>query len=348
MAALTLVVRAVKLPALVIHGGAGAYLKTTTREQRLTRGARLGDIVRRAAREFGDGGAHAAVMHAIADLEDDPSFNAGFGSRLQRDGKARLSASIMDGQQTRLGAVYNVEGCRHPSVLADHLLARGDRNLDGTGAQALMDELGIAPQNVRSDTSIARWQALIDSGEQVDREGAIGNASAEDAMQALRERLPVPADLDAPASPVARPPALPPDGDRYGTVGAVACDDSGAIWACTSTGGRGHEVVGRISDSATPAGNYACPLVALSATGFGEQIIDMNVCGRIATRMLDGADLEAALARSFEEVMAASGLLGVIGISRDGHAAYAHTTDACGVAWIDAAGAVHIDAHGRG
>ncbi len=335
----TIVVEAIQLPALVIHGGAGAYLKTTTAAQRKKRGQSLAQIVTAAANAFPQGGARAAVLDAIARLEDDPGYNAGYGSRLQRDGIARLSAALMDGSRTRLSAVYNVEGCRHPSALADALQSRGDRNLDGTGARRLMSELGIEEEDIRSPTSIARWQALIESGELVDRECAIGDAAAAEVELAQRARLPIPDDLESPP---------PNEEDRYGTVGAVACDERGSIWACTSTGGRGHEVVGRISDSATPAGNYACPLVALSATGFGEQILDSNVCGRIATRMLDGTDLRSATARTFKEVAAADGLYGVIAISRDGHAAYAHTTEACGVAWIDGEGNVHIDAHGRG
>jgi isoaspartyl peptidase/L-asparaginase-like protein (Ntn-hydrolase superfamily) len=37
-------------------------------------------------------------------------------------------------------------------------------------------------------------------------------------------------------------------------------DQNGKIAAATSTGGKGFEVPGRISDSATVAGNYANPL----------------------------------------------------------------------------------------
>jgi L-asparaginase len=105
--------------------------------------------------------------------------------------------------------------------------------------------------------------------------------------------------------------------------------------------------VGRVSATPTPAGNYACPAVATSATGFGEQSLDLNVCGRIATRVLDGLGLEQALRRTFDEVSAAGGLLGAIAMTSDGVVGYAHTTEACGVAWIDAGGQLHLDRHGR-
>jgi L-asparaginase len=332
----TLVHQQLRLPALVIHGGAGAYLKITSPAQRRARGDTLEAIVRRGNAAFATGGARDAVLAAIHDLECDPSFNAGYGSRLQRDGVARLSASLMDGQRTRMSAVYNVQECTSPSELASALQARPDRNLDGDGARLLMQSLGMEAGDVKTSDSIARWRKLIEGGDSADREAALGSADDNAVERARAERIAVPEELES-----------IPDEDRHGTVGAVACDLAGAIWACTSTGGRGHEAVGRISDSPTTAGNYACPRVALSATGFGEQIIDLNVCGRIATRILDGASLQAALARTFEEIADFGGLLGVIAIGDDGAAAYAHTTEACGVAWIDATGEVHRDQHGR-
>ena len=42
-----------------------------------------------------------------------------------------------------------------------------------------------------------------------------------------------------------------------GTVGCVALDSNGNLAAATSTGGKGFEIPGRISDSATVAGNFA-------------------------------------------------------------------------------------------
>jgi L-asparaginase len=334
----TLVVEPAPLPALVIHGGAGAYLKTTTPEQRLARGRTLAEIARGAHASFAKGGAHAAVLAAIEALEDDPSFNAGWGSRLQRDGEARLSAALMDGSKTRMSAVYNARRCRHPTALADALQGRADRNLDGDGIKILMEELGIAEEDVRAPQSLERWKKLVETGDSADREAAIGSAGEEALDRAREARLPVPEEIAE---------ALDDPENKHGTVGAVAADPDGAIWASTSTGGRGHEAVGRVSDTPTVAGNYACPEVALSATGFGEQIIDLNVCGRIATRIIDGLSLEEALARTFDEVAAFGGLLGVIAVTADGELGYAHSTEACGVAWVDGAGALHVDQHGR-
>ena len=65
-------------------------------------------------------GARAAVCDALKRLEDDPLFNAGTGSRLQRDGQARMSAALMDSEARRFAGVINVERVRYPSELADH------------------------------------------------------------------------------------------------------------------------------------------------------------------------------------------------------------------------------------
>lgn len=332
----TLVTAPLPLPILVIHGGAGAYLKTTTQEQRAARGATMANIVKVGFSALQKSGARAGVLAAIQALERDPSFNAGLGSKLQQDGRARLSASLMDGRRTHLSAVYNVQDCLHPSLLADALQTRGDRNLDGEGARILMRELGVPLADVSTQNSRQRWRELVAQQDSADAEAAIGDAGR-DALDAAREaKLPMPKDLDP----------LREKNNRYGTVGAVAIDTQGEIWACTSTGGRGHEHVGRVSDSPTPAGNYACPKVALSATGFGEQILDLNVCGRISTRVLDGLSLEAALRKTFEEISEAGGLLGVIAVTHDGIAGYAHTTEACGVAWMGGDGQLHLDQHG--
>jgi len=59
-----------------------------------------------------------AVAFAVRELEDDPLCNAGTGSALQRDGRARMSASIMDGARGRFAGVLNIERVRHPIRVA--------------------------------------------------------------------------------------------------------------------------------------------------------------------------------------------------------------------------------------
>jgi L-asparaginase len=326
---LTLLTGTLEAPFIIVHGGAGAYLKTTTKAQRLLRGARLLGVARAGVAAMEVGGARAGVLAAVAEMEIDPGFNAGLGSKLQRDGVPRVSAGLADGARQRVTSVFNVEGCLHPSQLADALQAQGDRNLDGTGAARLMRALGIDPVDLTTPRTLARWRSLLEAGDIADPEAAIGGTGESELNAARAADLPIPKDL------------------RHGTVGAVAVDVNGDVWACTSTGGRGHESVGRLTDSGMPAGNYAVPICGVSATGFGEQIIDLDVSGRICTRVLDGASLRTALERTFAEVEAHGGLLGAIVAHTDGAVGYAHTTEACGVAWADATGRSHVDAHGR-
>jgi beta-aspartyl-peptidase (threonine type) len=64
------------------------------------------------------------------------------------------------------------------------------------------------------------------------------------------------------------------EGDRKGTVGAVALDTRGYLAAATSTGGMRAQRPGRVGDSPiVGAGTYADSACAVSATGDGEHIM---------------------------------------------------------------------------
>lgn len=105
---------------------------------------------------------------------------------------------------------------------------------------------------------------------------------------------------------------------RMGTVGCVALDREGNLAAATSTGGKGFEMPGRVSDSATVAGNYANEVAAVSCTGVGEDIVNAALAASIVTRVTDGMSLENAVNRSFNELKSFDGFAGVIGISSKG------------------------------
>jgi L-asparaginase len=103
-----------------------------------------------------------------------------------------------------------------------------------------------------------------------------------------------------------------------GTVGCVALDAQGSIAAATSTGGKGFELPGRISDSATVAGNYANAHCGVSLTGVGEDIVSGAVAAKIVTRVTDGFSLQVAFAKSFEELAIFDGFAGAIAIDARG------------------------------
>ena len=115
---------------LIIHGGAGAREGHHTTFQLYA--ASLDRIVEEAWLSLGSEGARAAVLHAIRLLEDDPIFNAGFGSRIQRDGQVRMSAALMDGRVGRFSGVVNVQEVQHPidaGVAVDRNFVDGARDL---------------------------------------------------------------------------------------------------------------------------------------------------------------------------------------------------------------------------
>lgn len=219
-----------------------------------------------------------AVAWAVAALEDDPQFNAGTGAKLQADGAARLSASLMDGTARRFSGVVNVERVRNPILLAVRLQREEDRVLAGEGARAF-----------------ARRQRVPDF-----------DPITEERWSEWRKRS---------------------EGDRlYGTVGAVAVDRNGKMAAATSTGGKGMARPHRVGDTATVAGNYASAKAAVSATGFGEEIVDLALAVRIVTRVDDGASLREAFERTFREARRSGVRAGAIGVDAKGNVEVRTTT----------------------
>lgn len=104
-----------------------------------------------------------------------------------------------------------------------------------------------------------------------------------------------------------------------GTVGCVVLDREGKIAVATSTGGKGFEIPGRISDSATVAGNYANEFCGVSLTGVGEDIVSGAVAAKIVTRVTDGFSLREAFEKTFRELKPFDGFAGAIGIDKDGN-----------------------------
>jgi L-asparaginase len=104
-----------------------------------------------------------------------------------------------------------------------------------------------------------------------------------------------------------------------GTVGCVAFDKNGNLAAATSTGGKGFEIPGRVSDSATVAGNYANAHCAVSCTGVGEDIVSGAVAIKIVTRTTDGLSVDQACAKTFAELKPFDGFAGAIAIDKWGN-----------------------------
>jgi L-asparaginase len=236
-------------PTLIIHGGAGAREGSHASFERYQRS--LLTIRQQAWDVLQADGAQAAVLAAVRLLEDDPVFNAGLGSRLQRDGIARMSAALMDGETEAFAGVINIESVRHPIDVAAALSGARHSVLAGAHATAFARSLGMPEFD----------------------------PITEHRLQEHRQQL----------------------AGETGTVGAIALDVDGGLCAGTSTGGVGHEIPGRVSDSATVAGTYASRVAGVSCTGVGEHIVNHGAAVRIVTRIEDGASLQQAVSRTIAE-----------------------------------------------
>jgi len=122
------------IPKLIIHGGCGRYEGEHARVQDYE--TKLKTILDSAYSRLVKKDAKSAVVFAMRLLEDEELFNAGYGSKLQRDGTARMSASFMNGNLGRFSAVINVENVRHPIDIAKMLNRQKHTVIAGAPAES--------------------------------------------------------------------------------------------------------------------------------------------------------------------------------------------------------------------
>jgi L-asparaginase len=289
-------------PKLIIHGGAGMSLKSKGGVEAVRRS--LHEIVEEVYALLLNGGrAKEAVIKGCQLLEDEPRFNAGTGSVLQSDGQIRMSASLMDGQLQCFSGVINVSRVKNPIELARVLQSESDRILSDYGSAELLRELNLPIFDPLTEVRLQEW--IEERRHNFEREMA---------------------------ATVAEPNLA---GARQGTIGVVALDSQGHLCVGTSTGGKGLERIGRVSDSAMPAGNYAAQSAAVSCTGIGEDIIDECLAARIVVRTTDGMSLAQAMERSFREARDRQRDLGAIALSATGAIAWGKTSEVLLAAYHD-------------
>lgn len=262
-----------------------------------------------------------AVEVAVRVMEDDPAFDAGAGSVLNRDGLVELDAAIMDGATLRSGAVAAVRGIRNPITLARRVLESEAVLLVGRGAERFADTAGIercADEDLIVPRERARWEELR----------RLAAYRTPDAFQrppgeVAGQRGIVSGGDYAPDQPGLR---IQHPGD---TVGAVALDRYGNLAAAVSTGGTPFKLPGRVGD--TPligAGLYAdVQTGGCASTGWGESIIKV-LLAKTATDFLGAgyAPVEAARAAIERLEQRVHGLGGVILLDARGRVGFAFNT----------------------
>ena len=290
-------------PKLIIHGGAGGHIKSEKGEETVRQA--LYNIITEVYELLDRGGnAMDAVVLGCQLLENQPIFNAGTGSVLQSDGQIRMSAALMDGEKQRFSGIINVSRVRHPIDLAQYLQGENDRVISDYGSKELLRELNVPIYDPLVDIRLQEWIQERDENFNKDTAGVV-------AEQALIHE------------------------PRKGTIGVVALDGAGKIAAGTSTGGKGLERIGRVSDSAMPAGNYADASAGVSCTGIGEDIMEECLAARVVIRVTDGMKLTEAMQKSMTESRSRDRDLGAIAISADGTICWGKTSEVILAAYHD-------------
>ena len=124
---------------IIIHGG---FFSESDQSQEV-KTAKQNSLKAIAAKGFDFLKKHSAaetVVYTVSLLENDPLYNAGIGSQIQSDGKIRMSASLMNGQNQKFSGVINIEDVKNPIDLAQVLMKEDDRVLGGIGAKKYATE----------------------------------------------------------------------------------------------------------------------------------------------------------------------------------------------------------------
>jgi beta-aspartyl-peptidase (threonine type) len=285
---------------IAIHGGAGTLVKGLMTPQLEAQYQLALKIARDEGYSILAGGGTAldAVETAVTLLENTPLFNAGKGSVFTNNGTHEMDAAIMDGKSLKAGAVSLITGVKNPISLARDVMEKSYHVfLAGEGALQFAKINGheiLDPEYFYDEVRYQQWLGIKDSdGFQLDH-------------------------------------SVKKDG-KFGTVGAVACDQHGNISAATSTGGMTNKKFGRVGDSpmigaGTYANNNTC---AVSCTGSGEFFIRGVVAYDVSCLMeYKGLSLqEAANEVIMKRVLNIGGDGGLIAVDAHGNIAMPFNTE---------------------
>ncbi|NBC66059.1 MAG: beta-aspartyl-peptidase [Bacteroidetes bacterium] len=273
---------------LALHGGAGVISQDMPDSTKQLYYKGLEDALSVGEEVLSGGGsALDAVEMTVRSLENNPLFNAGRGAVYTNEGTHELDAAIMDGSTLAAGAITGVTTVKNPITLARKVMT-DSRHIffSGAGAEEFADQTGVERvENSYYDTQ-SRYEQWQRAREQSN----------------LKNENPF------------------PDEYKYGTVGAVALDKEGNLAAATSTGGMTNKRFGRVGDvPVIGSGIFANHVAAISATGWGEQIMRNVSANTIANYMeFSGSTLDEAIDFVLTERLN-PGDAGFIGVDYEGN-----------------------------
>ncbi|EPR72830.1 Isoaspartyl aminopeptidase [Winogradskyella psychrotolerans RS-3] len=254
---------------IAIHGGAGTLVKgMMTPELEAQYKLALQNALDAGYALLEDGKtAVDAVEEAVSVLEDSPLFNAGKGAVFTATETHEMDASIMDGKTLNAGAVSLITGIKNPVKLSRDVMEKSEHVfLAGDGAMQFAKELNYKLKDASyfyDEFRHKQWLDIKDTDSfQLDHASDKNEKSVAERSRSQKD-------------------------SKFGTVGAVACDQDGNIAAATSTGGMTNKKWGRVGDSPMiGAGNYANnKTCAISCTGSGEFFIRGVVAYDVACLM---------------------------------------------------------------
>ena len=128
-------------PCIIVHGGAYAIAdaKAAASIAGCENAARVGYAIL-----VSGGSALDAVEASINCLENDPTFDAGYGSDLNSAGFVEMDAMIMDGSNLSCGSVAGIRSVRNPISVARKVMEETNHVLlVGEGADIFAKEQGF-------------------------------------------------------------------------------------------------------------------------------------------------------------------------------------------------------------
>ena len=320
---------------LVIHGGAGTILKKNmSPEKEKAYTAKLKEALQAGYTVLNAGGTSVeAVQAAINIMEDSPLFNAGKGAVYTNAETQEMDASIMNGQDKNAGAVGGVSTVKNPIDAAIAVMNKSEHvMLTGEGAEEFAEKNGVEIVDTsyfKSDVRLKQLKRVQDKEKAVlDHDGDRGdvNSSEEEFnIDYIEDR-------------------------KFGTVGAVALDQTGNLAAGTSTGGMTNKRYNRVGDSpiigaGTYADNSCC---GVSCTGHGEYFI-RNVVAYDVCALMSYQDLstEDAAQKAIDKQTEFGGSGGLIALDQEGNVAMPFNTAGMYRGYITESGEVYIGIYGE-
>ena len=225
------------------------------------------------------------VIGVVKELEDDPVFNAGTGSRIRLDGSVQMDAAVMFSGE--IGAVSAIEKVRNPVKIAKEIYDSPFVMLTGVDSTNFARDLGYKEHDPVTEKRMEEFKEMKEKLEET---------GGSERLKKIREFY--------------------DQVDGGDTVGCVAEVD-GEYAAAVSTGGTSYCMRGRVGDSPlVGCGFYAGKRGAVVTTGKGEEIIKRMSAKRCYDLLLEH-DIKDACEMVVEEYPEEISI-GVIAVSDDG------------------------------